>query len=370
MCCAVFFYYPFGMIIPNKKFSAGTGYRYGFNGKENDNEPKGEANQQDYGMRISDPRLGRFLSVDPLTSSYPSWSPYPFAMNNPIAGIDLDGLEFYYTVDGKYLGQGNEKGNTEVRLAKLDRETAEENYVSAVDKNGKPAKDWVVVHPNHETFKRFAAMVYEESAGDKITGETAVDKREGFAIASATMNYIKSSKDVGLNYELEDVLKYKAHSSAINTEGFKRYLDGGYKKNWRDANAAAINALVGGFDHSYGAIKWDGFDFARDGTEHSHYSWGLEINKAHYESFMGAMKSYWGDVRYSTKATVISDEELKSKTPTLASSVSYGRSIFWKYTNDPKAKFALKDIITHETISNARKARLNPPKPKVKAKTK
>ncbi|MEZ2442984.1 RHS repeat-associated core domain-containing protein [Chitinophaga sp. RCC_12] len=48
-------------------------YRYGFNGKENDNEVKGEGNQQDYGMRIYDPRLGRFLSVDPLTKGYPHY---------------------------------------------------------------------------------------------------------------------------------------------------------------------------------------------------------------------------------------------------------------------------------------------------------
>jgi len=45
-------------------------YRYGFNGKENDNEVKGSGNQQDYGMRIYDPRLGRFLSVDPLYREY------------------------------------------------------------------------------------------------------------------------------------------------------------------------------------------------------------------------------------------------------------------------------------------------------------
>jgi RHS repeat-associated protein len=46
--------------------SLNGGYRYGFNGKGNDNEVKGIGNQQDYGMRIYDPRLGRFLSVDPL----------------------------------------------------------------------------------------------------------------------------------------------------------------------------------------------------------------------------------------------------------------------------------------------------------------
>jgi hypothetical protein len=54
---------------------------------------KGAGNQQDYGMRIYDPRLGRFLSVDPLTKTYPMLTPYQFASNTPIAAIDLDGLE-------------------------------------------------------------------------------------------------------------------------------------------------------------------------------------------------------------------------------------------------------------------------------------
>ena len=71
-----------------------TAYRYGFNGKENDNEIKGEGNQQDYGMRIYDPRLGKFLSVDPLSPDYPMLSPYQFGSNRPIDGIDYDGLEW------------------------------------------------------------------------------------------------------------------------------------------------------------------------------------------------------------------------------------------------------------------------------------
>lgn len=85
-------YYPFGMLMPGRKFNAGA-FRYGFNGKENDNEVKRTGNQQDYGMRIYDPRLGRFLSVDPLFKSYPWNSTYAFAENEPISNIDLDGLE-------------------------------------------------------------------------------------------------------------------------------------------------------------------------------------------------------------------------------------------------------------------------------------
>ena len=78
------------------RMSTSRAYRYAFNGKENDNEVKGDGGQQDYGMRIYDPRLGRFLSVDPLTSEFPWYTPYQFAGNKPIAFIDLDGAEDIY----------------------------------------------------------------------------------------------------------------------------------------------------------------------------------------------------------------------------------------------------------------------------------
>ncbi len=87
-------YYPFGMLMPERSYTVDANYRYGFNGKENDNDVKGvEGSQQDYGMRIYDPRLGRFLSVDPLTKEYPWYTPYQFAGNKPINSIDLDGAE-------------------------------------------------------------------------------------------------------------------------------------------------------------------------------------------------------------------------------------------------------------------------------------
>ena len=80
--------------MPLRQYAASnSSYRYGFNGKENDNEVKGDGNQYDYGFRIYDPRVVRFLSVDPLTKSYPWYTPYQFAGNTPIQAVDLDGLE-------------------------------------------------------------------------------------------------------------------------------------------------------------------------------------------------------------------------------------------------------------------------------------
>ena len=86
-------YYPFGSEMPNRTFSSGS-YRFGFNGKEKDDEVYGEGNLQDYGMRMYDTRACRFISVDPITNDYPWLTPFQFASNRPIDGIDIDGKEY------------------------------------------------------------------------------------------------------------------------------------------------------------------------------------------------------------------------------------------------------------------------------------
>jgi len=68
-------------------------YRFGFNGQEGDDEVSGEGYSYAFSFRMYDPRLGRFMSVDPLFPKYPWWSPYHFAANMPIAASDLEGLE-------------------------------------------------------------------------------------------------------------------------------------------------------------------------------------------------------------------------------------------------------------------------------------
>lgn len=81
------------MMMPGRSYSiVNTNYRYGFNGKEKDD--KDGVVQYDYGFRIYDPRLVRFKSVDPITKKYPELTPYQFASNRPIQGIDRDGKEF------------------------------------------------------------------------------------------------------------------------------------------------------------------------------------------------------------------------------------------------------------------------------------
>jgi RHS repeat-associated protein len=103
-------YAAFGVKLINRGFE-NSKYSMSFNGKMDDEE----TGTQDYGMRIYNPSLGRFLSVDPLTKTYPELTPYQFASNKPINSIDLDGLEsadcyHYLDVEGKYTG------HTEIKI--------------------------------------------------------------------------------------------------------------------------------------------------------------------------------------------------------------------------------------------------------------
>ncbi len=49
--------------------------------------------------RLESEKHSKFLSIDPLTRNYPMLTPYQYASNRPIDGIDMDGLEYLtYTI--------------------------------------------------------------------------------------------------------------------------------------------------------------------------------------------------------------------------------------------------------------------------------
>lgn len=122
-------YYPYGMEMSER--SEGE-YRFGYNGKEADDEVAADRNSLDYGFRIYNPRLGRFLSVDPLMMTFPWLTPYQFAGDKPVIAIDLDGLEEYvivnYRANGRLVGWGIKylemPTASTVELQKLENELA------------------------------------------------------------------------------------------------------------------------------------------------------------------------------------------------------------------------------------------------------
>jgi len=136
-------------------------YRYGFNGKELDKEVV----QYDYGFRIYDPRLVRFKSVDPLSYSYPYYTPYQFAGNMPIAAIDIDGLEQFVVIH--YKDQKNNTYKSVIRTIKAGGEVVDQ-IVKHVLK-GKPSGE-KIAKGNILIFE-----IYNEGTQNEIV--KLVDKR-------------------------------------------------------------------------------------------------------------------------------------------------------------------------------------------------
>ncbi|MFB6455599.1 RHS repeat-associated core domain-containing protein [Chitinophaga sp. Hz27] len=178
--------------------SSGTatagGYRYGFNGKENDNEVKGEGNQQDYGMRIYDPRLGKFLSEDPLTKEYPWYTPYQFAGNKPIQAIDRDGAEEELVQFGS---ANRQKIDMQVEIAVTPKNrifTYTPNWASRIKEWAHSDGIWL------SGAKEFTADIYDIADQFTITYNTIVNgKNHAYGLDGTAVTNYKERMGANLN---------------------------------------------------------------------------------------------------------------------------------------------------------------------------
>ena len=83
-------YYPFGMQFNSYSRENSTTNNFLFNGKEKQDELG--LNWFDYGARMYMPDIGRFGVVDKKAEIFLNWSPYNFALNNPVRYEDVAGM--------------------------------------------------------------------------------------------------------------------------------------------------------------------------------------------------------------------------------------------------------------------------------------
>jgi RHS repeat-associated protein len=125
-------YYPFGSLMPGRKYNAGE-YRFGFNGMEKDDEITGiTGSHNTTEFRGYDSRLGKWLSVDPLASSFPWQSPFTALDNNPIRFVDPDGRSAgdFLNKEGKKVGSDG-KADGKLYVIKTTQTSFESGVPSA-----------------------------------------------------------------------------------------------------------------------------------------------------------------------------------------------------------------------------------------------
>ncbi len=245
-----FTHYPFGSTLPTRSWSdVSRAYKYGFNGKEKDSEGMGGGSSTyDYGFRIYNPNLGKFLSVDPLFRSFPWNSTYSFAENDVIRSIDIDGLEKYVVT--RCWVNGSFKGivcmylpNTDaIRLYKADNANNNHTVVLNLNLNDadfamlkgvyleKDVNDVLHIKPNIDKIIFNKSNNIREMREDALVIEKPVNKREEKALVECEKNIEKNlymvsfilAKTMTYQYNFDDSKTIEINKTEI--EHYKEFL--------------------------------------------------------------------------------------------------------------------------------------------------
>ena len=146
--------------------------RYTFSAKEKDSE----SGLYYYGARYYDPDLGIWLSVDPMASKYPSFSPYAFCGDNPVKFVDLEGEEIVIEWKGSQYRYEKDGTLTHFKGGILN-ERQQNRFVNkaknALDKINKTTEGNRMISDLQESDTRYTikagASGYEKTEANTIT---------------------------------------------------------------------------------------------------------------------------------------------------------------------------------------------------------
>ena len=207
--------------MPGRKYNSSE-YRYGFNGKEKDDDGEfGSITNYDYGFRIYNPAVGRFLSVDPLTANYSMLTPYQYASNTPIQAIDVDGLESF-----RDLGNRLDPVMINLNATKEDYDAFNEGFAKGLA--GGAGGAMFLYLDSYTGFRMSYFIGYSSLASTVYNNQPIINdplaspedqEQAHLEIAKSTTNFLGASYGAGIPKQKDPLLTFADEAAAKGQVG-------------------------------------------------------------------------------------------------------------------------------------------------------
>ncbi|GAA4321054.1 hypothetical protein GCM10023184_06560 [Flaviaesturariibacter amylovorans] len=242
-------YYPFGMQMPGRKFATEGSYRYGFNGMEREIDFQSE--NYDFGARIYDSRIGRWLSLDKLQAKRPGENAYFYCGGNPIVFRDPDGNDRIITT---VLTRQATDGTT-ITITRRVVVRGLETYrkVQQYDTDGKPTGNFEY----YDTYETHFTTI--NSKGQKIFGSSHYSSGNTIQFVSDNDLDTKWGRFMEGLYDREP--RKEGHRKGGGGIGFTSASGqgGGPTADFPDAYLENIDMLMGAFGQAGDVASFDLF---------------------------------------------------------------------------------------------------------------
>jgi RHS repeat-associated protein len=224
-------------------------YSFTFQGKETDNEMHGATGTSyDFGARMYDPRVARWLAIDPLALKYADLTPFQFVANSPLVLTDPDGERIQgvkfnsKTGEIKYTKSAIRRGTDKYIAARMQTRTGELRIIEMIE-------DRQTVKVSVTSNLMISGSQPEPGKFALVDGESLAGRGEGIAVSTSLVPssdiYVGDPEDLlmvdvlGNNGELETVTIRRGDlvppKKDPNNEVYQAYRDSGIEA-YEEAN--------------------------------------------------------------------------------------------------------------------------------------